>query len=471
MGAEGYGLIGFFVMLQACLALLDLGLSPTISRETARFLTCAIDAASYRRVLFALELFFVFVALTGGVLIFISADYIAKSWLQISVLTDAEVQTSVKLMALIFSIRWMCGLYRGVISGSENLVWLGSYNALIGTFHFVFVVPLLIFWGGTPTLFFTYQLIVTVIELLGLVLFSYKIVPSVKLALRAPFEFKSTKQILKFSLNIALTSSIWVFATQIDKLILSKSLPLADFGYFTLAILVAGGINIITSPVSMAIMPRMTRLVALGDNDGVIRIYRKLTQLVSIFASSAVVTIIFCAKPFLLAWTGNEVLVQKVEPVLILYALGNSIVAISAFPYYLQYAKGDLRLHLIGSMIFVLLLVPATILAAKNYGSLGTGYVWLTVNLILFTVWLPVIHKRFSPGLNAKWYFKDTVPIYLFVFSSGYILSIFTSFGYGRFYDFALVFVFGLVMLIAAGVASSEMRSVCRKLFLRRLIL
>ncbi|WBE25080.1 oligosaccharide flippase family protein [Denitrificimonas caeni] len=37
MGAEAYGLVGFFTMLQACFALLDLGLTPTIARETARY--------------------------------------------------------------------------------------------------------------------------------------------------------------------------------------------------------------------------------------------------------------------------------------------------------------------------------------------------------------------------------------------------------------------------------------------------
>ena len=35
MGAEAYGLVGFFAMLQAWFNLLDMGLSPTMARETA----------------------------------------------------------------------------------------------------------------------------------------------------------------------------------------------------------------------------------------------------------------------------------------------------------------------------------------------------------------------------------------------------------------------------------------------------
>jgi O-antigen/teichoic acid export membrane protein len=36
MGAEAYGLVGFFAMLQAWFNLLDMGLTPTTARETAR---------------------------------------------------------------------------------------------------------------------------------------------------------------------------------------------------------------------------------------------------------------------------------------------------------------------------------------------------------------------------------------------------------------------------------------------------
>jgi len=55
MGSEAYGLIGFFAMLQVWFALLDMGLTPTMSRETARYNGGATDALSYRRLVRALE--------------------------------------------------------------------------------------------------------------------------------------------------------------------------------------------------------------------------------------------------------------------------------------------------------------------------------------------------------------------------------------------------------------------------------
>ena len=62
MGSEAYGLVGFFAMLQAWFNLLDMGLTPTIARETARFRGCETDALNYRRLVRALEGIFVIVA-------------------------------------------------------------------------------------------------------------------------------------------------------------------------------------------------------------------------------------------------------------------------------------------------------------------------------------------------------------------------------------------------------------------------
>ena len=70
MGVEAYGLVGFYAMLQAWFQLLDMGLTPTMARETARFYGGAIDSLSYRRLVRALEgVFFTLALLGGGVML------------------------------------------------------------------------------------------------------------------------------------------------------------------------------------------------------------------------------------------------------------------------------------------------------------------------------------------------------------------------------------------------------------------
>ena len=144
MGAEAYGLVGFFTMLQAWFNLLDMGLTPTVARETARFKGGATDVLSYRRLLRALQLIFVVIALLGGGAMFVFSATIADSWLNVQTLPLTQVQMSLQFMAVSVALRWMSGLYRGCLSGEERLVWLGGFNALIATLRFVGVLPVLL---------------------------------------------------------------------------------------------------------------------------------------------------------------------------------------------------------------------------------------------------------------------------------------------------------------------------------------
>lgn len=459
MGAEAYGLVGFYAMLQAWFMLLDMGLTPTMARETSRFRGGAIDALSYRRLVRALEGIFLVMALIGGTAMFAASSYIAHDWLQASQLPIAEVQTALKLIAIIIAMRWMCGLYRSVISGSERLVWLGGYNSIIATFRFIVILPVLMFVDVTPTVFFSFQFGVAVIEFAGLLFYAYYLLPDVPRGRQLPWSWSPLKPVLKFSLIIAFTSSVWVLVTQTDKLVLSKILPLADYGYFTLAVLASSGVMIISGPVSGAIMPRMSKLEAEGDHAGLIRVYRQATQLVAILAGSTSITMVFCAEPLLWAWTGDKLLAHQAAPIVILYALGNGILAVAAFPYYLQYAKGDLRLHLIGNALFVVLLVPTIIWVASRYGGVGAGYVWLGMNLLSFVAWLPLVHNKFEPGLNSKWYSQDILVIFLSTTIAGYCFTSFLPQTDSRGMQLILVILTGLFVLLAGVVASSEARA------------
>jgi O-antigen/teichoic acid export membrane protein len=411
MGAEAYGLVGFFTMLQAWFNLLDMGLTLTVARETARFRGGATDALSYRRLLRALQLIFFVIALLGGGAMFAFSGHIADGWLKVQTLPLTQVRLALQLMAVGVALRWMSGLYRGCISGSEALVWLGGFNAFVATLRFAGVLPVLIWVGDSPAVFFTYQLLVAVVELAGLAAKAFDLFPGVpqgRLPGWSPASlFAPIKPVLKFSLTIAFTSSVWVLVTQTDKLVLSKLLPLADYGYFTLAVLAASGVMVITGPVSGALLPRMARLQAEGDEVGLIKLYRNATQMVAVIAVPACLVLAFFAEQVLWVWTGDAATAVQAAPVLRLYAIGNGFLALAAFPYYLQFAKGDLKLHLTGNAIFVLILIPSLVWATWRYGVIGAGYTWLGSNAVFFLAWVPLVHRRLVKGLHIRWLTRD----------------------------------------------------------------
>jgi len=462
IGAETYGLVGFYAMLQAWFQLLDMGLTPTMARQTARYQGGAINALSLCRLLRALEGIFIGIALLGAVGIFAAANSIATKWLNVQTLPINEVRNAVMIMGIIVALRWICGLYRGAINGFERLVWLSGWSAIIATLRFVLVIPFLILVGTTPTDFFSYQLGVAIIELAVLVTQTYRILPKVAADRHTPWQWQPLRGVLKFSLSIAFTSSVWVLVTQTDKLILSKLLPLAEYGYFTLAVLVAGGVMMVSGPISGAILPRMTRLNAAGDEAGLIQLYHNATQLIAVIAVPATLVLAFFSEQVLWAWTGDVSLVRKTAPVLTLYAIGSGILALGSFPYYLQFAKGYLKLHLIGSSLFVLLLIPSLIWATLHYGMIGAGWAWLTANLIYFLLWVPIVHKRFVKGLHAQWLLQDLVTIVILTVAGAALAHGLLEWPHDRVQVVLWIVTLSLALLTTAAAGSPFIRKTIR---------
>lgn len=462
MGAEAYGLVGFFAMLQMWFQLLDIGLTPTMARETARYLGGATDVLSLRRLMRALEGIFFASAVLGALIIISSSHVIAADWLKARTLPLDEVRQAILLMALLVALRWICGLYRGVISGMEQQVWLNGFNMAIATLRSVLVLPLFLWVGTTPTCFFTFQLAIAVIETAWLIRHSYRLLPLAPGSGRVRWAWAPLRGVLGFSLSVAFTSSVWVAITQTDKLVLSRLLPLAEYGYFTIAVLVAGGVMLISGPISTALQPRITSFAAAGNESGVVQIYRKATQLVTLLCMPAAMLLTFFPSEVLWAWSGDAEISRQAAPVLALYAIGNGIMAVGAMPYFLQFAKGNMRLHVIGGALLAVLLIPALVWSGQNYGAIGAGYAWLGANVLYFMLWVPLVHRRYLPRLHLRWLGTDVSAIALPPLIGAFLLHAMVPMPKARLpLGFALACV-GVVLVLSAAAGSSCARELCR---------
>lgn len=458
MGVEAYGLVGFYTMLQGWFMLLDMGLTPTLGREAARFNGGAIGALELRRLLRALEGIFAVVAIAGAAALFAAADLVAGRWLRAQAIDVAEVRQALELMAVIVAMRGIGGLYRGAVVGFERIVWLSGFNVLVATLRFVLVVPYLAFVGATPTHFFAYQLGVTALETAVLIGQTYRLLPPVPSGPQVRWAWQPLRTVWRFALGAAFTSAIWVVVTQTDKLVLSGLIPLTDYGYFTLAVLVASGIVLLASPISGAIQPRLTRLHAEGDEAALVRLYRAATQLAAVIAAPIVLVLAVFPLQVLTAWTGKADLAQHAAPMLRLYAVGNGLLALAAFPYYLQVARGELSLHVIGNLAFLVVFVPMLLLAVTRWGVVGAGYAWIAANLLPFATWLPLVHRRHLRGLHLGWMGRDIVAIVVPPALGALLASSVVEWPQGRGLLVAALLLLYATLALLAALGSSSLR-------------
>lgn len=468
LGAEAYGLVGFFALMQSWMNLFDMGLSPTLSREVSKVKISnkQNDLYKFKYLLHSLEFIFILFSTVIFISIYIYSDWLTRNWLKIEQLDFQTVSYSISLMGFMIGLRLISALYRSGINGAEEQVWLNKINIIIVTLKFVGVVLVLKFISTDVKYFFEYQLIISIIEFFIFSIKFYKIMDIGKFKLY--FSAKTVEPILKFAMGIAYTGGIWILLTQLDKLLLSNILPLKEYGYFVLVGLVTNAILQVSAPISKAILPRMTALLTQGKDKEMIKIYKKSTQFVSIIVFSVVGIIALFPFELLYSWTGDMQASTWASNILFYYVIGNGILAISAFQYYLQYTYGDLKLHVKYNTLSVVISVPIIIFSAYTYGAIGVAITWFLLRLISFLVWIPIVHNKFAPGIHKDWIVKDILPILTSTIIFLTLLSYMNiDFNYTRTITFVTLLGLGTCLLIINTLASSEGRHILLNLIKR----
>jgi O-antigen/teichoic acid export membrane protein len=337
-------------------------------------------------------------------------------------------------------------------------VWLGAYNVFIATLRFLGVLAVFAFINTSAVSFFAYQLIVAFVEVFGLVALAYRMVEQGEVP-ASKFSWHPLRQSVTFSLAVAFATTVWVIMTQADKLILSKILPLTDFGTFSLALVGAGAVYALSSPISQAVLPRLTKLTAQGGVQEAADFYSRATQATCVLATPVVGLLVFFSRPILLAWTAKPEIAVQAAPILSLYAFGNGCVLLSSFPYFIQYAKGDLKLQFVGQALMVTILLPLIAVAAKYYGGIGTGAAWAAVNGVYFFAWAPIVHARVYAGRHWQWLARDVLAIVVPATIVAWALSSIMRYPASRIPLAAIIAIIGTILLSIAAASSSVLRA------------
>ncbi|RPH42561.1 MAG: lipopolysaccharide biosynthesis protein [Burkholderiales bacterium] len=407
LGSEAYGLVAVMAVMQVCFQLLEFGLGPLLSREAARFRGGAVDAATLHAMLRTLEGVFLAIALVGAGAIIAAAPAIAGGWLRVETLSLDTVADAIVLIALATALRWGSTLYRGVVVGFESLVWLGGWESLIAVLRFVAVLPFLAFVSRDPLHFFAWQLAVSALEFAGFALRVRGLMPTPSATRPSRWSLAPLRGHQAFVFGVAFAGIVWIGVTQVDKVLLMRLLPLDEFGQYSMTVMLASVITMLVAPLSEVIVPRLVRLAAAGDRAGFHALYRHGTRGLCALVAPPVAVMTLFAEPVLAAYSGDAGLAAAGAPVLALYALGNGCLAVASFQYFLQYAHGDLRLHVRGNLLFSVTLVPAMVVGAQAFGMVGAGWAWFATNLAVLLAWVPVVHRRHAPGLHRGWLLED----------------------------------------------------------------
>lgn len=406
LGVEAWGLVGFMSMLQAWLILLDMGLTPTLSREMARFQAGMHSAQSIRDLLRSLEMIYGGVAVAVVGIVWLIAPWVAVHWLSAAQLSVATVTQAIGMMGLVLAARMTEQVYRGAIQGLQRQVWLNGAQSVLATLRWAGAVGVLAWVDASVEAFFLWQGMVSLLTVAILARQTYRWLP---LAGRpARFDLAAIVRIRRFAGGMAATALLSILLMQVDKLLLSKLVSLADFGYYTLAASAAGALYFLMAPIVTAVSPRLTELVAKSEQQLLVDTYHRASQLLAAVLIPVALVMAAFAEPLLYAWTGNDALAQQAAPLLALLALGTLCNGFMHVPYTTQLAHGWTGFAVRGNIVAVSFVVPAVLWVVPRFGAVGAAWVWLALNAGYVLISAHFMHRRLLPGEKWRWY-RDAV--------------------------------------------------------------
>ena len=215
------------------------------------------------------------------------------------------------------------------------------------------------------------------------------------------------RSIWRFAAGMTGISIVTLFLVQTDKILLSTLLPLDMFGYYTLANTAAVASVFLVSAVFMAMFPRFSQLVALGDQDGLKNLYHQASQLISVAVIPVVLMVAFFSFDLLHLWTGDRVIAENTSMLLSLLVIGYGLNGLMHMPYALQLANGWTGLTIKINTAAVLVLVPALLWVVPKFGAVGAAWVWVLLNTGYLMIGIGLMHRRLLPDEKWRWYKED----------------------------------------------------------------
>lgn len=464
LGIETYGLIGFITTLQIIVSVLDFGLSSTITRELAS--DCSLDRTESRLLLRTALAFYWGIAVLIGGMLFAGADEISRSWFNAATIDYGEITQAFQIVALVLAFRWPVALYTGALAGIHRMDVLNLIKASMATVRLAGGIAVVVLWRNLEAFLF-WTAVSALVEVLAYAIICRKVMP--EMDWRPGFSFSALQAVWGFSLSMNGLALLGMGITQLDRIMISKMLPLESLGYYSLAYSTATAVSLVLSALSTALMPAYAKAHALKARSVLLQQYDTANR-VTLFSTGLVLfTLLFFGEPILRLWVNSEAAAGAWRPLCML-AVGFWLSASVSNAYNAGVACRQPGLLLSISAISAVLYVPVLYSSIHFWGIDGAAASWLLLNFVYVLVIVPTVHRRILHLPVASWYSETLFPFAILGVSSfGCARLISNYFSLPMGYDLimilpALIVYVGIGYFLVGEIVRTSIIQLCRRL-------
>ena len=455
LGAEGYGVVGFSTTLFSIVAFLDGGLTLTINREFARLSDSTTNAPQMRDMLSAGTVLFGALAVLIVAALWAAAPFIAQSWLNADRISVAELTTSLRLVGFVLGEQMIWALLQGALFGLHRQV---IANVVLGgglAVRAVGAMLILRYWSATPSAFFAWYGVIFLLQIsIGWALVGRYI--GARRTFTVPKADK-IKALLRQTKGFGAIALLSLLLGNVDKLLVSRLLPLKDFGYYMVAVSVGLVPLLISGPVTTAFFPRLARLAKSSPREA-LDIFRTGTLVVASIVIPVGFSIAMFSHEVIFAWTGSGEISAHVAPIVSVLIAGYTINASLQMSYYYEMAYARTRILMYVNIVAVSILIPSMVVMSRIYGAVGVAECWLLLNIGILFVSLPIVLRPGLKGELGRYYTESLLPPYFVALPIIGVARLLIPSGLPRIFGGVVAVAAGAVALVACFVVIPSLR-------------
>lgn len=371
LGIGAFGLIGFYVTLEASMVLFDFGMGVASNKLLAE--DSDKNPMKVSRILNTVELVYWGVSIFIGSSIIFGANFIADSWLTI---TDNNIDGKkiIILMGVLFIFSWPKSLYLSFLAGRKKFFLQNKLQLII-----VILQGLLLYLGITQIessieLYFYILILIMILDVFLLRLFGKREFPRKY----GYAKFKEMKYFFKHSSSLAILSVLSLFAFQFDKIYVSKFFSIDELGIYNLAIVLPFTILTLVYPITNTSFPR---LVNIKKNKSKQKIFQDWSSVIFLIIVSSSLTLFYNIDIIFELWINKPSPIVKQLALVIL--LGIFFHTSTNMIYNLLIANGKSKLVSVIYLFSIVVYVFSFFYAAQNK-LIIMAFSWVYFNVSLF---------------------------------------------------------------------------------------
>jgi O-antigen/teichoic acid export membrane protein len=403
LGAEQFALIALSASLQLALKAFDCGVSHTANRELAER-TASGRTEGVRELLRTLEVPYALIGVALGGALVMAAPQVATRWLGESSLGESTVTEAVRIIGLFVAVQWPLSLYQSALLGLGRAATMNGLAIASSTLAGGGSVLLLIAGRRSLIMVLAWQAAIALMHTLTIAFATHRALAFVSRPARIrPAPFREVRGTMT---GVAAITLSLLLLLQADKLLASRWLPLAGYGYYMLGATVSNGLGVLSAPVFNTLLPRLAALAGDDDRTRLSAEFRRGTRLVTMFVFPAMITAGVLSFDLLRLWTHDVATARLAAPTATLLLLGMGSASLLQLSMAMQMATGRTTA---GARINVLLLVALLPLGmtASRWGAAGIASVWASLLVLGALGGGAVIYREVLGAGSGRWLLAD----------------------------------------------------------------